>query len=98
MGIDEIRRILESLGARYALIGAHAMAARGYPRSTVDVDFLTADHRVLDPAVWTEITRSGGTVESRRGDHDDHGDLLSERAAGAPLRSSIERRLTTRRR
>ena len=71
MGIDEIRRILESLGARYALIGAHAMAARGYPRSTVEVDFLTADHRVLDPAVWTEITRSGGTVESRRGDHDD---------------------------
>ena len=34
MGIDEIRRILEVLGARYALIGAHAMAARGYPRST----------------------------------------------------------------
>ena len=71
MGIDEIRRILESVGARYALIGAHAMAARGYPRSTVDVDFLTADHRVLDPAIWTEITRGGGTVDPRRGDADD---------------------------
>ena len=71
MGIDETRRILESLGARYALIGAHAMAARGYPRSTVDVDFLTIDQRVLDPAIWTEIIRDGGTVEARRGDHDD---------------------------
>jgi hypothetical protein len=71
MEIDEIRRILESLGARYALIGAHAMAARGYPRSTVDVDFMTADQRVLDPAIWTGIIRAGGTVEPRRGDHDD---------------------------
>ena len=35
MGIDEISTILESLGGRYALIGAHAMAARGYPRQTV---------------------------------------------------------------
>jgi hypothetical protein len=71
MGIDEICRILESLGARYALIGAHAMAARGYPRSTVDVDFLTTNQRVLEPGIWAEIARAGGTVESRRGDHDD---------------------------
>jgi hypothetical protein len=71
MGIDEVRGILESVGARYALIGAHAMAARGYPRSTVDVDFLTADQRVLDPGIWTEIARTGGTVEVRRGDDDD---------------------------
>lgn len=71
MGIDEIRRILEVLGARYALIGAHAMAARGYPRSTVDVDFLTTDQRVLDPGIWTGVTRDGGTVEPRRGDDDD---------------------------
>jgi hypothetical protein len=71
MGIDEVRGILESVGARYALIGAHAMAARGYPRSTVDVDFLTTDQRVLEPGIWAEIARAGGTVESRRGDHDD---------------------------
>jgi hypothetical protein len=71
MGIDEITTILESLGGRYALIGAHAMAARGYPRSTVDVDFLTVDSRVLEPAVWTDIIRRGGTVEPRRGDHED---------------------------
>jgi hypothetical protein len=71
MGIDETRRILEFVGVRYALIGAHAMAARGYPRSTVDVDFLTADQRILDPAIWTDVIRSGGTVDVRRGDHDD---------------------------
>jgi hypothetical protein len=71
MGIDEVRRILESIGAAYALIGAHAMAARGYPRSTVDVDFLTVDQRVLDPSIWSPLTQQGGTVDPRRGDHDD---------------------------
>ena len=71
MGIDEVSAILESLGGRYALIEAHAMAARGYPRSTVDVDFLTVDQRVLDSSLWTDISRRGGTVEPRRGDDDD---------------------------
>lgn len=71
MGIDETCRILESIDAAYALIGAHAMAARGYPRSTVDVDFLTTDRRVLQPAIWAAIINGGGTVEVRRGDHDD---------------------------
>jgi hypothetical protein len=71
MAIDEIPRILESIGAAYALIGAHAMAARGYPRATVDIDFLTTDQRVLNPGTWREITGAGGTVDPRRGDDDD---------------------------
>jgi hypothetical protein len=64
MGIDETRRILEFVGARYALIGAHRMAARGYPRSTVDVDFLTADQRVLDPAITTQRRTTADTLSS----------------------------------
>jgi hypothetical protein len=69
--IDGVTRILDGLGARYALIGAHAMAARGYPRFTVDVDFLTTDARVLDPATWQSLERAGALVDPRRGEHDD---------------------------
>jgi hypothetical protein len=32
MTIAPVQRVLDSIGVRYALIGAHAMAARGYPR------------------------------------------------------------------
>lgn len=71
MTFDDIRRALETIGAPYALIGAHALAARGYPRFTVDVDFLTTDPRVLDRATWSEIERTGGVVDPRRGDPDD---------------------------
>jgi hypothetical protein len=71
MNIDDVRRALDAIAAPYALIGAHAMAARGYPRFTVDVDFLTTDRRVLDRATWSEIERAGGTVDPRRGDDDD---------------------------
>jgi len=43
--------VLETLGTPYALIGAHAMAARGYPRFTGDVDLLTLDFRILEPSI-----------------------------------------------
>jgi hypothetical protein len=71
MPIDEVCTVLESVGAPFALIGAHAMAARGYPRFTVDIDFLTTDARVLDRSVWARIERTGGTVDVRRGDDED---------------------------
>ena len=47
------------------------MAARGYARSTVDVDLLTTDTRVLTPGVWGELFGLGGTIDCRRGDDDD---------------------------
>jgi hypothetical protein len=71
MDIEPIRCVLDALGARYALIGAHAMAARGYPRFTVDVDLLTSDARVLDPANWADLAGAGAQVDARRGDADD---------------------------
>ena len=71
MRIDPVRHVLDGLGVSYALIGAHAMAARGYPRLTVDVDLLTTDARVLEPSMWSDIERQGGTVDARRGDADD---------------------------
>ena len=71
MTIEPVQRILASIGAPYALIGAHAMAARGYPRFTVDIDLLTTDSRVLDRSVWIEIEHQGAIVDPRRGDQDD---------------------------
>jgi hypothetical protein len=69
--ISAVTRILDAMGVPYALIGAHAMAARGYPRFTVDVDFLTADARVLDRATWRALEQDGALVDPRRGEHDD---------------------------
>jgi hypothetical protein len=71
MTFEPVGRVLEALGAPYALIGAHAMAARGYPRFTVDIDLLTTDARVLEPAIWSELEREGAAVEPRRGDDED---------------------------
>jgi hypothetical protein len=71
MNVEPVLRVLQSIGAAHALIGAHAMAIRGYPRFTVDVDLLTADNEVLDPALWEPLVRDGAAVEPRRGDIDD---------------------------
>lgn len=71
MNFEPVRRVLDAHGIRYALIGAHAMAVRGYPRSTVDIDLLTADARVLDDAIWGGLRQEAATVDVRRGDADD---------------------------
>jgi hypothetical protein len=71
MTIEPVLRVLTSLGAPCALIGGHALAARGYPRFTVDVDLLTSDARVLDADPWAAVVRTGATVDPRRGDADD---------------------------
>ena len=71
MNLNPVCQRLDELGAPYALIGAHAMAARGYPRFTVDVDLMTTDERVLDRATWMLLESQGATVDPRRGDFDD---------------------------
>ena len=71
MNIEPVVRTLGGLGASYALVGGHALAARGYPRSTVDIDLLTTDPSVLDPALWRALETEGATVDCRRGDDDD---------------------------
>ena len=47
------------------------MAARGYPRFTIDVDLLTSDTRVLAPSLWTPLVECGASVDARKGDADD---------------------------
>jgi hypothetical protein len=71
MNIEPVLRVLERLGAPYALIGGHAVAARGFARSTIDLDLLTADPRVLDPSAWSDLAVEGAHVDCRRGDADD---------------------------
>jgi hypothetical protein len=71
MNIEPVRRVLDAIGARYALIGGHALAARGYPRTTIDIDLMTTEPRVLDLAPWTDLERDGAIIERRRGDEDD---------------------------
>jgi hypothetical protein len=71
MTIEPVTRALDAAAVPWALIGAHAMAARGYPRFTVDVDLLTTDLRVLDAATWAALVGSGARVDRRRGDEDD---------------------------
>jgi hypothetical protein len=55
MTIEPVTRALDAADVSYALIGAHAMAVRGYPRFAVDVDLLTTDARVLDEATWVTL-------------------------------------------
>lgn len=78
MNVEPVQRVLNGLGAHYALIGAHAMAARGYPRFTVDIDLLTADARVLDTDTWATLAQNGAEIEARRGD--------AEAIGGRPIR------------
>ena len=55
---------LEELGIRYAVIGAVGLAAHGWSRYTADVDLLTLERRVLEPATWAGLPvpeiRTGG--------------------------------------
>lgn len=71
MTLEPVTRVLDAGAVPYALIGAHAMAVRGYPRFTIDVDLLTTDARVLDRGMWDELVRGGARVTPHRGDHED---------------------------
>jgi hypothetical protein len=65
--VERVAKFFEEQQIAYALIGASAVAARGLPRSTYDVDLLTVDKRVLDDLIWAPI-REFAYVEVRRGD------------------------------
>ena len=71
MNIEPVLRVLERLAAPYALIGGYALAARGFARSTIDLDLLTTDTRVLDPSTWGDLAAEGAHVDCRRGDSED---------------------------
>jgi len=72
--MNALRRLHGYLADRqvpHALIGGHALAARGYPRFTFDVDILTVNRDVLQEDFWTELRGEGAEVAIRLGDSDD---------------------------
>jgi len=69
--IARIQALLDRLGVQYAVIGAMAMAARGYPRFTLDFDFLTTNKEVLNRDAWNALIEGGTVVEVRKGEFDD---------------------------
>jgi len=67
-----VTAVLDRLGARYALIGAAALAAHGVARSTFDLDLLTTEPAALDPAAWAGLAANPELLVSvRKGDADD---------------------------
>ena len=69
--IARVASTLDRAGARYAVIGAAAMAARGVSRATRDVDLLTLSTVGLDEAWWRPLSETGVRVSVARGDADD---------------------------
>jgi hypothetical protein len=61
-----VRDILESSAVRYALIGAGAMTVHGVGRSTLDLDLLTTDPRVLNEGIWASLKGQGSKADIRR--------------------------------
>src|SRR5258708_1524400 len=69
MPISDNPRILEWIGAPYALMGGQAVIMRGHIRPTFDYDFLTSDAAALQPSSWVSL--EGADVNVREGDYDD---------------------------
>ena len=66
--LEAVVSVLRSIGALFALIGGRAVGARGYPRMTLDYDLLTSEASVLDPALWSQLSEGGVSVDSRKGE------------------------------
>ena len=72
--MNALRHLHDYLAARnvqHALIGGRALAVRGHPRFTFDVDFLTVDTAVLKDSFWAGVREEGTSVDIRKGDFDD---------------------------
>jgi hypothetical protein len=62
----DYRDFLEALvgqGARFLIVGAHALAAHGYPRSTVDIDIWIDATTDNADRVWRALAQFGAPLE-----------------------------------
>lgn len=66
-----VMALLDATQVAHAVVGAAALAAAGVVRSSLDLDLLTLDDRVLDRGFWAAPAASGIDVDVRRGDIDD---------------------------
>ena len=67
---ERVRRLLDASDVTHALIGAAALAAAGVVRSTLDIDVLTLDPRVLAREFWQSLD-APRDVDVRHGDDQD---------------------------
>lgn len=96
--LDRISAVLDGAGARYAVIGAAAMAAHGVARSTHDIDLLTLANVCLGAGLWAplairypthHVVGKDGTIIGGRIDRDTFEGELSralDRPAPSPPR------------
>jgi hypothetical protein len=71
IALELVGRHLAEADVAHALIGAAALAAAGISRSTVDLDLLVTDRRVLSSPFWQPLAAAGAAVDVRRGDDED---------------------------
>ena len=69
--LERVAGVLDEAGARYAVIGAAAMAVHGVGRSTRDIDLLTLSTEWIDATRWAPLSDAGVNVSVARGDADD---------------------------
>jgi len=76
--VEQVVAIVEELGIRWCLIGAHAVGEYTEPRATMDVDLLIDDRRM--PGLLTRLTERLGDL-----DVDDIGPAVRLRAIAIDL-------------
>ena len=69
--LEPVVTALRAGGVPFAVIGAAALSAHGIGRSSLDIDLLVTDPRVLDPGFWSSLREKGLAVDVRRGGRDD---------------------------
>jgi hypothetical protein len=70
MNLELVARVASRLQS-YAVVGAYALAARGYVRQTADFDMMTTDPAALRRETWEDLSNGGIEVRVRKGDADD---------------------------
>jgi predicted nucleotidyltransferase len=68
--LRQVALALDQQRVEFAIVGGTALPLHGVNRSTLDVDILTTDGRVLTAPIWS-ILEPVATVDIRRGDPDD---------------------------
>jgi hypothetical protein len=61
--LDFLRCLLDA-GARFLVVGAHAMAAYGVPRATGDLDVWVSAEQENAARVWEAVLRFGAPIEA----------------------------------
>ena len=59
----DMLRALQAAGARYLIVGAHALAGHGIPRATGDLDIWVEATAANAARVWQALTNFGAPIE-----------------------------------